>query len=594
MTAHPLDLVRRAALAQLIPPPKLALSKWIEQHLFLPDGVSAQPGPVRLWEPQRGVADAIGDPGYERVTIVKAARIGFTTLLTGAIASYVANEPAPVLALLPTEADARRYVVDDVEPIFGASPALADLLTDDTTESGRSTLLARRFPGGSLRFVAAKAPRNLRSHNVRVLFVDEADAMLPGAEGSPIDLAEKRTLSFPNRKIVIGSTPTDTDTSNVLRAYGKSDQRIFEVACPHCGHRFELMWKDIRWPKDEPEKAHAVCPDSGCVIDEREKPAMVAAGTWRATRPEVRGHAGFRLNALVSPLANASWSHLATEWLAVHADAERRRVFVNTLLAEGWNDGADGVDESALAGRVEPFGLNAIPPEVLAVTVGVDVQDDRLEASIVGWTRGDDAVVLGHSIVWGTPDDDTTWAELDALLRTRWRHPHGGTLKVDAAIVDSGDGDWTDRVYSYCFPRLARRVWAGKGVWGNRPALQMSKAPVKGGRLFLVGVDGIKTTLFDRLKHGRSIRFSVDLEPAYFEQLASERRVIRSLHGRPIRRFERIPGARAEALDCLVYAFAARRGVTITFDNREDELRGVPAAPPAPRIARSKFVNRNR
>lgn len=594
MTAHPLDLARRAALRHLIPPARLPLSAWIEANVFLPDDVSAQPGPVRLWQPQRGVADAIGDPTIERVTIVKAARIGFSTLLTGALASYVANEPAPILAVLPTEADARRYVVDDVEPIFGASPSLAGLLSDDTSDAGRNTLLARRFPGGSLRFVAAKARRNLRSHNVRVLFVDEADAMLPGAEGSPIALAEKRTLSFPNRKIVIGSTPTDAETSNVLPAYEKSDRRIFEVPCPHCGHRFELLWNDIWWPKGRPEEAHAVCPDAGCIIDEREKPAMVAAGAWRATAPEVVGHAGFRLNALISLLANASWAKLAAEWLGAYQDADTRRVFVNTLLAEAWHDGADTVDESALAGSVEPFGLNEIPAEALAVTVGVDVQDDRLECSFVGWTRNDDAMVLGHLIVWGSSQDDTTWAELDTLLRTTWLHPHGGRLKVDAALIDSGDGGITDKVYSFCFPRLARKIWAGKGVAGTRPAIQMSKAPVKGGRLFLVGVDGIKTTIFDRLKRGVQIRLSAELEPDYFAQLASERRVVRYVRGQPIRRFERIAGARAEALDCLVYAFAARRGVTIVFDTREDELRGMPSAPRPARVIPPVFHHHKR
>jgi len=30
-----------------------------------------------------------------------------TTLLTGAVGSYVANEPAPILILLPTESDCR-------------------------------------------------------------------------------------------------------------------------------------------------------------------------------------------------------------------------------------------------------------------------------------------------------------------------------------------------------------------------------------------------------------------------------------------------------------------------------------------------------
>jgi phage terminase large subunit GpA-like protein len=65
------------------------------------------------------------------------------------------------------------------------------------------------------------------------------------------------------------------------------------------------------------------------------------------------------------------------------------------------------------------------------------------------------------------------------------------------------------------------------------------------------------------------------LEPVYFEQLASERRVVRYKRGQPIRRFERISGrARAEALDCLVYAFAARAVViNVIFEAREERLK---------------------
>ena len=76
---------RREALAALLPPPAIPLSDWIEMNMRLPQGVSAQPGGVRLWPYQREIADAIGDRAIERVTLVKSARLGFTTLLTGAI-----------------------------------------------------------------------------------------------------------------------------------------------------------------------------------------------------------------------------------------------------------------------------------------------------------------------------------------------------------------------------------------------------------------------------------------------------------------------------------------------------------------------------
>lgn len=585
---------RAYALRSLTPPPRLQLSAWIENNIILPEAVSALPGKVRLWPYQREIADAISDPMIERVTLVKGVRLGFTTLLTGAIGAYVANEPASILCLLPTDSDTRDYVVSELEPIFAATPALCDALAADTDEGGRNTLTSKRFAGGSLRVIAARAPRNLRRVTARILLVDEADAMEVTAEGNPVRLAERRTLSYSNRKIVIGSTPLDTDTSHVLRAYAESDGRIFEVPCPECGGCTEITWQHIEWENSLPEGASFRCPHCEALISERHKARMVAAGRWRATRPEVRGHAGFRLNTLVSLLANASWPKLAAEFLAAKEDASELQVFTNTILAEGWNAPGAELDETALQARAEDFGLNDIPPEVLIVTAGCDLQEDRIETSIVGWSRAGEALVLGHHIIWGAPaSDDTVWLELDELLRTKWRHPHGGFLRVDAAIIDSGA--FTDAVYAYAFPRLGRRIWAGKGMAGSRPALQMAKAVAKsaahGGRLFLVGVDTLKQTIFQRLQHGRSIWFSKSLEPVYYEQLAAERRVVRYVRGRPVRRFERKTSrSRAEALDCMVYNFAARSGLTIPLDQREHDLHSPDPPTPPPTIYRSRFM----
>lgn len=557
---------------------------------------------MRLWSFQREIADAIGDPEIERVTLVKPVRVGFTTLLTGAIASYCSNDPAPILALLPTEADCRDYVVSDVEPIFAASPILSNLLSGNLDEAGRNTLLSRRFPGGSLKVVAAKAPRNLRRHNVRVLFMDEVDGMEATAEGSPILLAERRTLSFADRKIVMGSTPVFEETSHVLRAYAQSDGRIFEAKCPECSDFIEIQWKDIHWPEGEPEKAHLVCPSCGCEVHERHKPAMVAAGRWRATRPEVQGHAGFRLNALVSLLPNAAWGRLAREFLTVKNDPTTLQTFVNTILAQGWREEGEELDDAELSTRAEPFGLLAdektgctgIPEQVMVITAGVDVQrKDRLEVTFVGWDDVGTAYVLGHTIVWGMWDDDTTWAELDTVLATKWKHPLGGLIGIDATCIDSSDGVTMEAVYRFAFPRFRRKVLAIKGMFGKRPWVERSRQRVKGGYLFIVGVDGIKGTIISRLQRGNLIRFSMNLEAAWYEQLASERIVVRYSRGQPERRIERIPGKQAEALDCTVYAFAARQVVNVNWAQRAGEMATAPemlVAASAPKIARSEWL----
>lgn len=79
--------------------------------------------------------------------------------MTAALGNYVANQPSPILVVLPTEGDCRDYMVSDVEPLFAASPALQGALSREVdTGNDRSTILHRQSAGGSLKIVAAKAP----------------------------------------------------------------------------------------------------------------------------------------------------------------------------------------------------------------------------------------------------------------------------------------------------------------------------------------------------------------------------------------------------------------------------------------------------
>jgi hypothetical protein len=109
---------------------------------------------------------------------------------------------------------------------------------------------------------------------------------------------------------------------------------------------------------------------------------MVNAGAWRVTNPSVKGHVGFRINTLVSPLTNAAWPILVKEFLEVKNDPARLQVFVNTVLGQAWNDAHGDVDPGPLAERAEDFSLDRIPEEVLYTTAGVDVQKDRVVAVI--------------------------------------------------------------------------------------------------------------------------------------------------------------------------------------------------------------------
>jgi phage terminase large subunit GpA-like protein len=176
---------------------------------------------------------------------------------------------------------------------------------------------------------------------------------------------------------------------------------------------------------------------------------------------------------------------------------------------------------------------------------------------------------------------------VDDALKTIWKHPLGGIIRVDAAAVDAGDGETMDSVLAFCHPRFNRRIVAIKGVAGNKPAIQASKA--KGSKLFIVGVDTIIGQILTALSRKHSWRFSNTLDAEWFEQFTSKRRVVKYSKGVQVRTFEGIMGRRAEAIDCVTYALAARQMVRVDLERRAQELQGKPLAS-APTRTHSKWM----
>ncbi|MDO5630529.1 MAG: phage terminase large subunit family protein [Paracoccus sp. (in: a-proteobacteria)] len=585
--------LRRDVFAAIKPPARLDLAEWVEKNVRLPATVAAQSGRFKLFPYQVEIARSMGNPAVERVSILKSARVGATQLMVAAIGHYALNDPAAQMVVMPSESDCRMLMTNIIEPTFAASPALRNALLEDV--SGRDTMLSRHYPGGSLALVSGGSPKNLRARTVRTLWVDEVDglALSAGDEGDPVALAIRRTMTYSNRLIVMASTPVDEETSRILRAYNEGDCRIYQVPCPECGEFHEIEWKDIQWPEGKPEAAYYVCPSCGCVTQETEKARMVAAGRWVATKPEVTGHHSYRLNSLVSTLPNAALGRLATEFVAAKRDPSLLKTWVNTVLGQAWRDDSEGLDESDLMARAEPFCLDRIPPEVLTITGGADIQRDRIELATLGWTADGAALVLRHDVFWGDPLAGDVWVDLFDALRRSFPHPRGGTLRYDAALIDSGDGVTVDAVYDATRGRSHQRIFPCKGVSGwKHPTLTVGQARQKTVRLQLVGVDGVKARIMQMVAAG-AFRFSDRVCDAnWFEQFVSERLQVRYSRGVPVKEWHRLPGRRAEVWDCCVYAVAAKSLVQINMDRRADELASAAAPKKQPAVIKSAWLSR--
>lgn len=576
--------VRQVLAERCRAPSQLTVSEWSDQYRILPT-TSASPGRWRTSRAPylRGIMDACSDIEIERVVLKKAAQIGYSELLLNVLGYYIDQDPAPILLVQISTGEAEKFSKERVAPLIADTPRLRTKVSAPKSRDSNNTIDAKRFPGGHLGIVGANAPTGLRSRPRRVILFDEVDGYPPSAgdEGDPIELAVKRTTTYWNAFILMGSTPTLAEFSRIDNALQECDEvRKYHVPCPHCGVEQVLTWSNVRWEKSVgedgtkrhlPETAHYQCERCSEKIEERHRAAMLEAGRWIADEPVDRPRrVGFHISALYPTWVR--WETLAREYLDALGNPELMQVFVNTRLGEVWEEKGHVVDAGPLYKRRETYAADPLPRGVVLITAGVDVQVDRLEAELVGWGRGEESWSLEYLRIPGDPSvGGGPWEQLDHVLQRKWKHPLGPHLRIAAMAIDAGY--MTNQVLKYGKDRVARRVWPIHGVADlGRPIMDR---PQTRNKLrvpnYPVGVDTAKSVLYQRLQieleeGGRAgachwpIRQPYDEE--YFRQLTSEKVVARkTTRGHLKRMWVRRPGRRAEALDVRIYAMAALEGL---------------------------------
>jgi phage terminase large subunit GpA-like protein len=586
MTEDNLLRVKKAAFMAFRPPEKLTLSEWADRYAFLSAESSAEGGRWHTLPYQKGIMDAITDAKVEQVTVMKSARVGYSKILNHTIAFHIHQDPCPIMLVQPTIEDAQGYSKEEIAPMLRDTPCLKGLVSESKAKDGANTILQKQFPGGTLSMVGANSPRGFRRVSRRVVLFDEIDGYpaSAGAEGDQIKLGIRRTEYYWNRTIVSGSTPTVKDFSRVERMFLQTDQRRYFVPCPDCGHMQYLKWPNIRWTDGDPSTAGYCCESCGVIIPHSKKRWMVERGEWRATAPGNGKHVGFHIWAAYSYSPNATWPNLVEEFLDAKNDAEQLKTFVNTVLGETWEDeyaskvGADSLLERAAEEQYQQY----VPPaEVLALTIGCDVQDDRLSLSVWGWGREEEGWLIDRVKLYGSPSRPEVWKQLDEILQKPYLNEADEEMKVLCCAIDSG-GHHTQEVYQYSRERAAMGVIAIKGMSqkGKPPLGKASKVDVdykgkalkKGAQLFPVGVDTVKSLLFGRLKHNEPgagyLHFFPTIGTDYFEELTAEKQILRFRNGYPERVWVKKSQAANEALDEMNYAYAALHRLYQKMDRR--------------------------
>ena len=587
----------------------LTVSQWAAEHRQLKSGTNS-PGPWRneLTPYLTEIQDALSEHSPVRtVTFIKSSGVGGTEAMYNWL-GYVMHHlrTKDLLVVVPTLELRERSFNPRFAKMLDESPALAALIpTGRRDKTNRNDLLEYGARARILK-AGANSPDSLRSDHLPYVICDEVDAFPwdVGGEGDPMTLIENRQRTYSRAKSYFVSTPTRQDGSHIERLYLRSDQRRYHVPCPHCGEAqvldftpytnpeagHGLKWRLAPEPVDAAPGTNAgrpqvvaawyTCQHCGADIEEKHKPDMLAAGRWVAKHPQRRLHRGYHLNALYAPIGlGLGWLTIAQKWLDVQGDTTELKAFVNTYLGLTWVEQGDSIEPASLITRLETYP-DALP--TILATGGVDVQKDRLEATLVDWQPAEQAWVRDHHILPGDTTQPQVWDDLAELLKDN---------RTQIVCIDAGYN--TTNVLDFC----EHRPWCipTKGIPGpHRPLVEDEKKRrqrlrtrrKRGRPIEPIGVDPGKALLYARLKLQTPgpgyIHFPAQpaFDEEYFAQVAAEKLVTKVRGTRPYAEWVQTR-PRNEALDCLLLNFAARRLADLLA------ARGhiAPGAAPAPRPA---------
>lgn len=587
LTADAGQVVGQVVADSLEVPEVLRVSDWADRYGALPSkDAKGHRYDSGITPYVRGPMEALSyDHPAREVSLMWGSQLSKTTTGLLWMASAVHQNPCLFMMVQPTLEVARKYARTKVDPLIDNVDVIRGSFSRNARDAANTSNL-KEFPGGALILSGANSAASLKMLSVQYLHLDEVDSYPVDVddEGDPCELAEVRTRSFMGYKVLKTATPTLRHTSRIEAAYLESDRSRYHVPCPHCGFRQALKWAGIIYEADEnPITVHSVgykCDRCQDLIEEKFKAWMLDEGEWVAERPELsRRHRGFHLSSLYSPFASFGWRQIVEKWIKAQRATTHgpRMVFTNTVLAETYEDQATTPPdaEKLWLGR-ESWEEWTIPKGAGPVlTMGVDVQADRIELEVVAWGRNLESWSIAYQVIPGSIDSREAQRAFELVLHRQFPVASSPSkLSIRLACVDAGYA--TSEVYKACrrwHPRAIPIVGreGGIGLVGTPQRADITRKGKKsrsGIRSWPVYGDVAKPELYAWLKSARPpsddqtfppgfCHFPQNRPQGYFKGLTIESVAPRYRRGVATYVWTCPSGGRNEPLDCRVYARAA-------------------------------------
>lgn len=503
----------------------------------MPKG-SAEPGPWRTSRTPyaREISLAAVDPKYKRVVIVMGAQMGKTECILNIVGHRLDDDPAPTMMVFPTQKLATSVSKSRLMPMIRSTPSLFEKLDKRKT----SNQLTEKYIGGQrLGLAWAGSATELSSHPAVLIVIDELDRMAVdvSGEGDPVTLAEARTTTFADGRVIVASTPTLEGASPIWSLYEQGTMHTWTIPCPDCETYFAPSFDLLKWPeKSTPaaakRDARLTCPHCGVMIEDRHRNSMNAAGRFAARGDPESDTASFWVSGLASPWR--TWGDAAKAWLEAARSREgaRTQAVMNTVFGQVYRLKGEAPEISVVQTLRGSYKADELPADARIITCGVDVQKEQLFYAVRAWGVGSTSWLLRHGELWGETDQQAVWDDLAQLLEQVW-----GDKRIRLTLVDSGYRP--DPVYALA-RRFAGRLYPSKGHADQSKPVQIMRIELdKKGKTSRQGtaVAHIDSNYFKSYVHGRitwpldqpgAWHLPTDATDDYCEQIVAESRVTKS------------------------------------------------------------------
>ena len=374
-------------------PKEVQISQRCEEIIHLPKRVTHQDGPLSFdrlpfW---RDPLDSLGDPLVEEVVIVSGAQLGKTTLCIAACCENLLGNQYPSLYVMPTSDMAKSLSQTRLQTIIESSEQLKKL---KPWKKHQYKAMEMQMRTSTISLVGANSPSNISSRPVGLLILDEVDKYPTHTknEAAAINLALERTKSYPLRKHIITSTPTIHE-GTIWQFFLLGDQRKYYLPSPYAKNKYmvlpplpehEIIWNKSGTKIDinrSAKTARVVCPHTGELIRDSDKPDMLAAGRWQAENEEhcMPKRRSYQISSIYSP--DITFEEVVAKYLAEKSMPNGTQNFWNSWAGMPYNV-SDDIEEKPIPTGEYSKRHNWPEEKTLARVMIVDVQRDHFWAVI--------------------------------------------------------------------------------------------------------------------------------------------------------------------------------------------------------------------